>query len=152
NHLPGGYIPNQDQGRLMAAIQLPDASSLERTQHVVDVVARMAHKTPGCAHTISVAGQSFSLGATGSNFGNMFISLKEFADRRDPNQSAESVARRLDYRLKNLYHLSDQSMAALRQAALPEDVLAKIEEMRQEQMLGGEMDEFIGTKGDFKEA
>jgi multidrug efflux pump len=79
--LPTGYIPNQDQGRLFAAIQLPDSASLQRTQEVADHVTDLAHRTPGVAHTISVAGQSFVLGANGSNFGNLFIPLVDFDKR-----------------------------------------------------------------------
>ena len=79
----------------------------------MDVVARMAHRTPGCNHTISVAGSSFSLGANGSNFGNMFLTLTDFSERHDPNLSSDVVARRLDYRIKHLVHLSDESMAML---------------------------------------
>jgi multidrug efflux pump subunit AcrB len=40
--LPTGYIPNQDQRRLFAPVQLPDSASLERTQEVIDLVARIA--------------------------------------------------------------------------------------------------------------
>jgi len=41
-HLPTGYIPNQDQRRLFVAVQLPDSASLERTQAVIDRIARIA--------------------------------------------------------------------------------------------------------------
>ncbi len=80
--LPTGYIPNQDQGRLYVAVQLPDAASLERTQDVIDHVEEICHQTEGVAHTISVSGQSFVLSANGSNFGNLFVTLKDFKDRK----------------------------------------------------------------------
>ncbi|MFL5244853.1 MAG: efflux RND transporter permease subunit [Gemmataceae bacterium] len=95
NHLPTGYIPNQDQGRLYAAIQLPDSASLERSQKVVDKINVIAHETPGCAHTIGVAGQSFTLSANGSNFGNLFITLDDFSQRRDPSLSSDAIAMEL---------------------------------------------------------
>jgi multidrug efflux pump len=91
-HLPTGYIPNQDQGRLYAAVQLPDSASLERTQKVIDRVAEIAQETPGCAHNISVAGQSFVLSANGSNFGNLFITLDEFDKRQGPGLSSDAIA------------------------------------------------------------
>jgi multidrug efflux pump subunit AcrB len=113
-HLPTGYIPNQDQRRLYAAVQLPDSASLERTQEVVDRIARIAvgdpelggkHQgsslkpesklypgVPGCAHTISVAGQSFTLSANGSNFGNLFITLDAFEDPNGSKRTADEVA------------------------------------------------------------
>ena len=99
NHLPTGYIPNQDQGRLYAAIQLPDSASLERSQKVVDKINEIAHETPGCAHTIGVAGQSFTLSANGSNFGNLFITLDDFSERRDPSLSSDAIAMELRKRI-----------------------------------------------------
>ena len=44
NRMPTGFIPNQDQGFLYVAVQLPDSSSLERTEEVmakVDGIVRM---------------------------------------------------------------------------------------------------------------
>ncbi|MCP6756069.1 efflux RND transporter permease subunit, partial [Klebsiella pneumoniae] len=70
--LPTGFIPPQDKGYLLAAIQLPDSASLERTRKVVEQVDRIFAETPGVAHRIATAGQSFSLGAFGSNFGQLF--------------------------------------------------------------------------------
>jgi multidrug efflux pump len=94
-HLPTGYIPNQDQGRLYAAIQLPDSSSLARTQEVVDRVATLAAHTRGVAHTLAIGGQSFTLSANGSNFGNIFITLEPFDERHDPDLYSEKIAARL---------------------------------------------------------
>jgi hydrophobe/amphiphile efflux-1 (HAE1) family protein len=82
--LPTGYIPLQDKGYLLASVQLPDAASLERTQKVVDHIDRICHQEPAVAHTISVSGQSFVIGAYGPNFGNIFIPLKDFHERRHP--------------------------------------------------------------------
>ena len=81
--LPTGYIPVMDQSKLYAAIQLPDSASLERTQAVVDRVTDICRRTHGVLHTLSVGGQSFTLGANGSNFGNLFITLDDFDKRHD---------------------------------------------------------------------
>ena len=67
-------------------MQLPDAASLERTQEVVDHIARdRAATTDGVVHTTGIAGQSFTLNANGSNFGNFFVTLDDFDERRDPS-------------------------------------------------------------------
>jgi multidrug efflux pump len=95
HRLPTGYIPTQDLGKLYAAIQLPDSASLERTQEVVDKVAELAQQTPGIAHTIAMTGSSFTLGANGSNFGNIFISLDDFDKRRSPDLSSDAIAANL---------------------------------------------------------
>ncbi len=90
--LPTGYIPVMDQSKLYAAIQLPDSASLERTQAVVDHISDVVAHTPGVLHTLSVAGQSFSLGANGSNFGNLFITLNGFDQRHDPQLYDDKIA------------------------------------------------------------
>jgi hydrophobe/amphiphile efflux-1 (HAE1) family protein len=81
-HLPTGYIPNQDQGKIYVAVQLPDAASHERTQGVMDHITRVLLETPGIQHITAVAGQSFTLQANGPNFGNCFCSLDDFDHRR----------------------------------------------------------------------
>jgi multidrug efflux pump len=81
---PIGFVPQQDQGRLIVSIQLPDSASLQRTQAVVAKVAEIAGKTPGIAHTVGISGLSFVMQATGPNVASMFIVLDSFEKRRHP--------------------------------------------------------------------
>ena len=53
---PTGFIPQQDQGRLIVNVQLPDSASLERTQEVMAQVEKIARETPGVAHTVAICG------------------------------------------------------------------------------------------------
>ncbi|HKI36131.1 MAG TPA: multidrug efflux RND transporter permease subunit [Gemmataceae bacterium] len=80
-HLPTGYIPGQDQGKLYVAVQMPDATSMQRTQAIMGRIGRMVKETPGIDHVTEISGQSFTLQANGSNFGNCFVTLESF-DRR----------------------------------------------------------------------
>jgi multidrug efflux pump len=93
--LPAGYIPSQDKGYLLIPVQLPDSASLERTQEVVDRIEKICKETPGIAHTISAAGQSFTLGAYGSNFANFFVMLDEFDKRRGPGLYSDEIIAKL---------------------------------------------------------
>ncbi len=93
--LPLGYIPNGDQARFYVAVQLPDAASLERTQNVVDRIQEVVQPKPGVVHVTGIAGQSFTLNANGSNFGQFFISLDDFDKRRDPSMHAFAVTDRM---------------------------------------------------------
>jgi multidrug efflux pump len=121
--LPYGYIPPQDKGYLVVSVQLPDAASLERTKHLIHLIDRICHGddrlheeagwplpgpgekkypgTPGVDHTISVSGQSFVLSAYGSNFGNFFVPLKHFSERRDPSLYADVIAENLRREIKD---------------------------------------------------
>ncbi len=81
--VPRGFIPSQDMGYMLVNIQLPDSASLERTKAVISKINKISHDMPGINATVGIAGQSLLLNAYGSNFGTMFITLKEFAERRD---------------------------------------------------------------------
>ncbi len=92
---PTGFIPQQDQGRLIVNIQLPDSASLQRTQDVVRKVAEVARTTPGIKHTVGFAGMSFLLQTTSPNFASMFIVLDPFDDRQSPELRDQAIMTRL---------------------------------------------------------
>src|SRR5262249_29368042 len=96
---PRGFIPSQDMGYLFATVQLPDSASIERTERVMRQIADITRKTPGIRHTTYISGQSFALGAAGSNFGTMFMGLDDYSKRRTPDLSASSIAADLNRRL-----------------------------------------------------
>jgi multidrug efflux pump len=105
NKAPRGFVPQQDQGRIIASIQLPDAASLNLTQKVLAEAAKIAQGDPndrehypgipGVAHTITTAGMSFVVGVNGSNFGSMFITLDPFDERRSPELHDTAIMDRL---------------------------------------------------------
>jgi multidrug efflux pump len=98
--IPSGFVPIQDKGYLVVNTQLPDSASLERTVEVIDAVEKIALETPGVAHTVAIPGTSFVLNANSSNYGNIFIILKPFHERRDPALSGEAIASRLRERMQ----------------------------------------------------
>jgi multidrug efflux pump len=89
---PQGFIPNQDKGYLVVAIALPDAASVQRTRDVVKEMDAIVKKVPGTKDTVAIIGQSLVLGATGSNFATMFITLEDFEFRKqDPSKGAFAI-------------------------------------------------------------
>jgi multidrug efflux pump len=96
--LPTGFIPSQDKGYLVASVQLPDSASAERTREVITKIEAIALETPGVKNVNSVAGNSFLLSAYGSNFGSMFIILKNFHDRHSPDMTANAILAKLKAR------------------------------------------------------
>jgi multidrug efflux pump len=92
---PVGFVPQQDQGRLLVSIQLPDSASLGRTQEVVAAATEIARKTPGVAHTVGIAGMSFVLQTTAPNFASMFLVLDSFEKRQDPHLTDMAIMARL---------------------------------------------------------
>src|SRR6202040_3157062 len=90
-----GFIPQQDQGRLIVSIQLPDSAALQRTQAAVAQIDKIARQTPGVAHTVAIAGLSFLLQANSPNFASVFVVLKPFAERQSPHLSDTAIMARL---------------------------------------------------------
>src|SRR6185295_1860885 len=82
SRVPTGFIPIEDQGYLLAAVQLPDGASIERTQQVMDHVQEIASKQPGVDQIMTIAGIS-ALDASSSlaNAGVAYIILKEWSAR-----------------------------------------------------------------------
>src|SRR5256886_2039439 len=59
SRVPTGFLPIEDQGYMIALVQLPDGASLERTQKTLDKVFEIARKTPGVARVVNIAGVAY---------------------------------------------------------------------------------------------
>jgi multidrug efflux pump len=98
--LPTGFIPQQDKGRLMANIRLPDAASTERTFEVVKEATDIALSTPGVSRVFAISGNSVLLQAPCSNFGTVFMVLEPFHERTKPGLTADGVIAELGKRFR----------------------------------------------------
>jgi multidrug efflux pump len=100
--VPSGFIPPQDKGYLVIALQLPDSSSLERTDQIVDRVAKIAGETPGIKASIDLAGLSpVSLSAS-PNAGTVFVILDDFSKRSEKGLTGNAIAADLRKRLAGI--------------------------------------------------
>jgi multidrug efflux pump len=92
---PTGFVPQQDQGRIICNVLLPDSASRQRTQEAAAQIGAIARRIPGVAHTIGVSGISFVLQANSPNFASMFIVLDPFEKRRSPELVDTAIMARL---------------------------------------------------------
>src|SRR5689334_4286018 len=82
SRVPTGFIPIEDQGYLLAAVQLPDGAALGRTHDALLRVSEIAKKTPGVDQVITISGVSaLDNNATLSNAGVAYIMLKDWSLR-----------------------------------------------------------------------
>ncbi|SFL08923.1 efflux RND transporter permease subunit [Rhodanobacter glycinis] len=95
-HVPTGFVPAQDKQYLVAFAQLPDASSLDRSQDVIERMSAIALKQPGVEHAVAFPGLSINGFTNSPNSGIVFVTLKPFEDRRDPSLSAGAIAATLN--------------------------------------------------------
>jgi HAE1 family hydrophobic/amphiphilic exporter-1 len=80
--VPTAFIPIEDQGYMIAAVQLPDGASLQRTQRVLDKLTEIVRKTPGVERVVTIAGVSpLDNSAPLANSGVGYVVLKPWAER-----------------------------------------------------------------------
>ena len=107
---PTGFIPAQDKGYLIAVVQLPSGSSLNRTDAVMKRAEGIIKEIPGIASVITIAGFD---GATFTNTpsgGVMFLPLKPFEERTTPNLTAQALAGQV---IQKLSVIQDATIFAL---------------------------------------
>ncbi len=94
--VPLGFIPQQDQGYLITAIVLPPASTIDRTDAVVDMLTTLAKGVKGVRAMFGVTGFNLLTGTNQTNVGVMFLPLIPFSEREGhPEESANALARTL---------------------------------------------------------
>jgi hydrophobic/amphiphilic exporter-1 (mainly G- bacteria), HAE1 family len=80
--IPTGFLPIEDQGYLLASVQLPDGASLDRTQRVLDRVTETARRIPGVQQVVTIAGISVLDNSSPlANAGVAYIILKDWGER-----------------------------------------------------------------------
>src|SRR5262249_43174532 len=82
--VPTGFLPAEDQGYLMIAVQMPDGASLERTENVMNEISRLGLAVPGAAHAIAIGtgGPSPLDGDVSlANAGIVYLMLKNWSER-----------------------------------------------------------------------
>jgi HAE1 family hydrophobic/amphiphilic exporter-1 len=100
--LPGGFLPEEDQGYMYAGVQLPDASSLQRTSEVCRQIEEIMMKTPGVEYATSVIGYSMLSGVTNTYSGFFFVTLKPWHERKKPEEKYEAIMATLNRELGKL--------------------------------------------------
>ena len=100
--IPGGFVPDEDQGILMVNVQLPNASSLERTKEVCAKVDAILRRTPGVERFNVIGGMSFLSGTFTPNAASYFVRLKDWGERHTPATSLPAILKRLGGELRML--------------------------------------------------
>ncbi len=77
--VPGGFVPDEDQGYFITIIQGPEGSSLNYTSKVMQQAEKQLLALPETSGTFAVGG--FSFGGGGANFATIFTTLKPWSQR-----------------------------------------------------------------------
>jgi HAE1 family hydrophobic/amphiphilic exporter-1 len=89
--LPTGFVPQEDQGYVIAAIQLPDGSSFARTKKVIQQIDSFMPSVKGVSDWIAVPGYSVLDGTMLSSGATLWISFDPWEDRQTPELKQEAI-------------------------------------------------------------
>jgi len=99
SRLPGGFVPEEDQGYVYVNVQLPLAASLDRTAAVSDKLDEIFKTTPGIKYYTGIAGFSLLSQVTTTYNGFYFITLDGWAERNKEGLTSDVIIQRLNMRL-----------------------------------------------------
>jgi hydrophobic/amphiphilic exporter-1 (mainly G- bacteria), HAE1 family len=107
SRVPTGFLPIEDQGYVLALVQLPDGASLQRTKGALDKVSQIAGKIPGVDQVVAISGVSaLDNSSTLANSGVAYIVLKDWS-KRGPGED-----------LLSLLNTFNRELAAVREARI----------------------------------
>jgi HAE1 family hydrophobic/amphiphilic exporter-1 len=89
--IPGGFVPEEDQGYILVNALLPDAASLERTDAVMRKAEAILEKNEAVEGFNTITGFSLLTGAYSSNMGFFFVQLKPWEERTTAETHANGV-------------------------------------------------------------
>lgn len=109
--LPTAFLPNEDQGFVIADIQTPPTASSQRTDAAIRTIEEYYGENPAVENVVGIRGFSFS--GQGPNAGLAFITFTDWAER---DQSASQIA---DAANMALFQIKDAQIYSLSPPAIP---------------------------------
>jgi len=100
--LPTSFLPDEDQGYVFVALQLPDASSLQRTSLTAKKVEDILLKKAGIDHVTSVVGYNMISGAQNTFSSFFWVTLKEWGERKTPEEQYDAIRAHVNKELRQL--------------------------------------------------
>jgi multidrug efflux pump len=100
--LPTGFLPIEDQGFVYLNVQLPEASSLQRTDQLTKQIETILQDTPGIKYATSVVGYSLlsTVSTTYNSF--LFVTLDPWEERKKPEEQLLPIFKNVNARLAEL--------------------------------------------------
>ena len=93
---PTTFIPDEDDGYFIIAVQLPPAASLSRTEAVAAKVEKIVGAYPEVKTNISISGYSIMNNGQQSNAASVFVVLKDWSERKKESEKAAAIVERFN--------------------------------------------------------
>ena len=91
--IPTALVPSEDMGNLLMAYNMPEASSLPRTEKFSSKIADMVRSNPNVSDILTVNGFNMLSSSQNTYSGVSFITLKNWNQRLEPDQSADALTK-----------------------------------------------------------
>ena len=99
---PASFLPDEDQGYIYGALQLPNASSFQRTSEVARQVEDVLKNTPGVKYYSTVLGYNMLSQANTTYNAFFFITLEDWVKRKDANEQYTAIKSSINKELQKL--------------------------------------------------
>ncbi len=99
---PTGFIPSEDEGRLIMTYELPEASSTARSLQVLDSMMNILQHTKGILHFAALGGYNGITGAAKTNSGTVFCQLQPWDERKSDSLVATGLVSTLQKRFASI--------------------------------------------------
>ncbi|CCH53248.1 transporter, hydrophobe/amphiphile efflux-1 (HAE1) family [Fibrisoma limi BUZ 3] len=113
---PTGFIPTEDEGRLIVTYEIPEAASTSRSLTVLNRMMGILKQQPYVNHFSALGGLNAITFASKSNSGTIFIQLKPWEERTASGMQADSLVGKLQRALSGLY---DARVQVIQPPAIP---------------------------------
>ncbi|MDR2556361.1 MAG: efflux RND transporter permease subunit [Bacteroidales bacterium] len=142
---PKGLVPNEDNGFVYLNVTLPPATTLANTNIVMDRIDSIVGTMPLVAARTKISGSGFATG-NGSCYGNMFIQLKDWKERKDEGQDLETFRRDLQ---KALSGISEAQLMIFSPPMIPGFGISSGFEINLQDKTGGDLLQFYNVTQKF---
>jgi len=93
--LPTGFLPDEDQGTLIASVSMQPGTTLQKVEKVAHDVVEIFKETAGVADVITINGFNLITGAMDSSTATIFLVLDDWDKRKTPELSVKSIIKKM---------------------------------------------------------
>ena len=95
-------VPNEDTGTIMGVVDMPPATSMERTQKIMNQVDSICGTIPAIQIRNAITGYSFVSGQ-GNTYGSFIIKLKPWEERDENTENAQAIVGQLFQKVSTIH-------------------------------------------------
>ncbi|WP_302487011.1 efflux RND transporter permease subunit [uncultured Megamonas sp.] len=114
--LPTTFIPAEDQGFYLCSVTLPDGTSLNHTEEVMEKLSAALQDNPGVSEVMGISGYDILSGGAKSNAATFFVGLKPWSERTTPETSIDTE---VGMAIKEGLNYPEASIIAMNPPSLP---------------------------------